>query len=602
MEIGREGGAAFCLQPRHGLRFVSSFPWGLACEQPPWRTTRAMDRSTNHGFLETSCMPATLPSFLFVPMLTQTVEWLTWHPCLHVRFCMQVPHDFEGKCMHVSTAAPSPKARAVDPQWHSTGTSQSCCACLLVPSFHCIVCVVPLPCTCVRAHACVLRRCVCVHLCLCTDARACAKGQLRQVRTCQATQANTVDFACKCHAISQARACLLVRSVFHGGVACRQVARLRQVRSGEHCVPCRAASCAAPRAVLHPAMACSCQVLDFQDVPSAAPMAEPVASLTRKPKQGRKRKRKASGCTAQATRLPKPMQHPVKTGEDLTSALWSLVFATGVLIPVFLELFSGSKHLTFGMIHARVPSIGVDILDGFDLCEPALQAAVTRAIAAGWIISVWMGLPCNSWSKARRGRTWAERTLLQEQGKRRRRSGYPAALRDMQHLWGLPCDSLSPSDQRTLQRHNTLVAFALEVIDQCVDGKVPVAMENPGGSMVWSLPDLQRRIHNAIEHVNTVTTDYCCWGTPWRKRTTMIFWFWPPAVAGLARVCRASRGAQGKPAICSTSRKPHVHLSGLDPMTKTFRTKQADPYPPKLVEALVAASGLAKVQLPVDGH
>ena len=158
------------------------------------------------------------------------------------------------------------------------------------------------------------------------------------------------------------------------------------------------------------------------------------------------------------------------------------------------------------------------------------------------------------------------------------------------------------SDQRTLQRHNTLVTFALKVIDQCTQAQVPVAVENPSASMFWSLPELQSRIHDSLQHVRSVTTDYCCWGTPWRKRTTMIFWFWPAAVASVGRVCRASRGAKGQPAICSTSRKPHVHLSGVDPETKTFRTKQADPYPHKMVEALVAASGLSKARHPVDGR
>ena len=272
----------------------------------------------------------------------------------------------------------------------------------------------------------------------------------------------------------------------------------------------------------------------------------------------------------------------MKTGADFTEALRAVAFATGTLMPLFLELFCGSKHLMQGM-QMRVPSFGVDILDGYDLCEPSVQTAVSSAIAAGWIISVWMGLPCNSWSKARRGRPW-------KQG--RRRGGYPVALRDLKNLWGLPRDSLSPADQRTLQMHNTLVIFAFKVIDLCIQLQVPVAMENPSASMLWSLPELQSRIHDSLQHVRSVTTDYCCWGTPWRKRTTMTFWFWPAAVASIGRVCRASRGAKGQPSICSTSRKPHVHLSGVDPKTKTFCTKQADPYPRKMVEALVAASGL----------
>ena len=366
--------------------------------------------------------------------------------------------------------------------------------------------------------------------------------------------------------------------------------------------PCCAASCA--HSSPYPAMVhCGCcEVLDFSDLPSETAVPEPVASPAQQPRQSRKRK--AGGGGARAARPPRPPKHapsPMKTGGDLTEALRALVFAAGTVIPVFLELFCGSKNLMHGMeVHARVRSFGVDILDGFDLCDPSVQAAVTSAIAAGWVISVWMGLPCNSWSKARRGRSWKERLQRQAQG--RQRSGFPAALRDFDNLWGLPHDSLSPNDRRTLQRHNALVTFALKVIDECVQKELPVAVENPSGSMFWSLPELQCRIHDLLEHVRSVTTDYCCWGTPWRKRTTITFWFWPAAVASIGRVCRASRGAKGQPAICSTSRKPHMHLSGVDPKTKSFRTKQADPYPPKMVEALVAASGLSKAQRPADGR
>ena len=357
----------------------------------------------------------------------------------------------------------------------------------------------------------------------------------------------------------------------------------------------------APHSVPHPAMAglSRCQVLDLSDLPET--VAEPVASPIQQPV--RSRKRKGGGRAAPVARPPrrlKPVPPSVKTGAELTEALRALAFATGTLIPVFLELFCGSKHLSQGMQEHGLPSLGIDILDGYDLCDSSMQAAVSSAIAAGWVISVWMGLPCNSWSKARRGRTWEERNKRQYQG--RRHHGFPAALRDRANLWGLPRDSLSPCDRQTLQRHNTLVIFALEVIDQCTKAQLPVAVENPSSSMLWSLPELQSRIHDSLQHVTTVTTDYCCWGTPWRKRTTMIFWFWPAAVASISRVCRASRGTKGQPAICSISHKPHMHLSGMDPKTKTFITKQADPYPRKMVEALVAASGLSKAHRPVHGR
>ena len=158
----------------------------------------------------------------------------------------------------------------------------------------------------------------------------------------------------------------------------------------------------APRPVPHPAMVrCGCcDVLDFSDLPSDIAMPEPAASPAQQLR--RSQKRKAGGCGARAARPPrpsKPTPPPMKTGADLTEALRVVVFATGALIPLFLELFCGSKNLMKGMqVHARVPSFGVDILDGYDMCEPSMQAAVLSAIKVGWVISVWMGLPRDSLS------------------------------------------------------------------------------------------------------------------------------------------------------------------------------------------------------------
>ena len=156
------------------------------------------------------------------------------------------------------------------------------------------------------------------------------------------------------------------------------------------------------------------------------------------------------------------------------------------------------------------------------------------------VVAVWLGLPCNTWGKARRGKPWNDRCDD--------RKGFPAAIRDANHLWGFSHAVLSPKDVKILKTHNILTRFALAVITTCVTRSIPVAVENPQASLFWKLPEVEDLVSEQAPVLHKIITDLCCWGTPWRKCTCIYFWHWPSTVLTLGRRCHSRRGAKGAPA------------------------------------------------------
>ena len=77
-----------------------------------------------------------------------------------------------------------------------------------------------------------------------------------------------------------------------------------------------------------------------------------------------------------------------------------------------------------------------------------------------------------------------------------------------------------------------------------------------------------------------VVTDFCQWGVPWRKRTTLRLW------------CVQSPELLAKRCIgcgrCSRTGQPHVQLVGVAQCGR-FWTSVAEPYPKPLCRRLAAA-------------
>ena len=156
----------------------------------------------------------------------------------------------------------------------------------------------------------------------------------------------------------------------------------------------------------------------------------------------------------------------------------------------------------------------------FDLSKRRLQQQLLTFIKHNNVQFVWLGTPCNSWSRARRndGRG-------------------PGPLRDdAQFLYGFP--SLCPRDFDKVRLGNCLMRFSARVFRLCLDLQIPVILENPHTSRLWLAPPIKHLLQHG--KVDACYTDYCQEGTPWRKRTRLMF-----AHVNLRPCLRQCQGARG---------------------------------------------------------
>lgn len=228
-----------------------------------------------------------------------------------------------------------------------------------------------------------------------------------------------------------------------------------------------------------------------------------------------------------------------------------------------LELFSGSGHFSAAMRKRQkdVFCVEFDICHGpqFDLTSRKVQQRILELLVSGKVAYVWMGTPCNSWSRARR---WDGRG--------------PGPLRDdKDFLTGYPW--LPPKDLEKIRVGNCLMRFTAKVFRVCLQHHIPVALENPNTSRLWLARPIQHLLHHAqVEHGYT---DFCQDHRPYRKRTRLMW-----ANVQLRYALRQCRGPRG---LCSATRQRHVQLEGV--RDGQFMTLWAQPYPKELCTRLATA-------------
>ena len=206
-----------------------------------------------------------------------------------------------------------------------------------------------------------------------------------------------------------------------------------------------------------------------------------------------------------------------------------------------LDLFSGSRSaakalaqetkcwvLTFDVKH----SLQEDLLDG------RLQGKLCRLIRLKCFLSLSGGPVCASFSRAVR-----------------------PAVRDRDHPEGLV--NISAAMQVKVGVGNAMsrwVASVVRLADKC--GLV-WWIENPAGSFLWQMPEWKQILAELA--CSFFTTDYCRWGTPYRKRTRFLT---SGVAAGERLLC-----------ICESE---HVRLSGYSKYHRCSWTQVAEPYPASL--------------------
>ena len=223
-----------------------------------------------------------------------------------------------------------------------------------------------------------------------------------------------------------------------------------------------------------------------------------------------------------------------------------------------LELFSGTARVSKVLAKHGWHSEAWDILYGptCDLTDVNRVNSILDRIRRGEIQYVHIGLPCNSWSRARR---------FDNRG--------PGPLRDdSKYLMGFP--GLNAVDKRKVQLGNFLLQQSVRVIRACQQSSVPWTLENPMTSRVW----LTRHI-KALKYCHFQRADFCQYGLPWRKATYFL-------CSNLIHV--AFKTCSGPSRLCSRTHAPHIILQGS--RNGVFLTKLAEPYPWMLVHSLVTAA------------
>jgi hypothetical protein len=110
--------------------------------------------------------------------------------------------------------------------------------------------------------------------------------------------------------------------------------------------------------------------------------------------------------------------------------------------------------------------------------------------------------------------------------------------------------------------------------------RVKFSLENPSRSRLWLCRPFLQLLKRSITKFNI--TEFCMWGTDWRKATGFLSAFVDLSFMTECRCLGAKRG------LCKRSGKAHHVLSGTNDKG-VFWTSTAEPYPAALCQKLASA-------------
>ena len=233
-----------------------------------------------------------------------------------------------------------------------------------------------------------------------------------------------------------------------------------------------------------------------------------------------------------------------------------------------LEVFAGSARITQALQREGLPAYAIDtcLFPSHNVLSPSVENKIKFWIVSQRIFFIWFGMPCTTFSKARK----------------HDRLG-PGPLRSSEYLWGLPF--LKRRDVAKVEEGNLLLAFLMRMLHLCILHSVPFVVENPLTSMLWDMPPMIQ-LRDEF-HLQIIYRDYCAYGECWKKPTTLMSHGFD--LAPLAKRCSSTSK------ICSFTNRQHLALRGVN-ADGIFWTLVAQPYPPSLCAELAA---LARAQLRV---
>ena len=153
-------------------------------------------------------------------------------------------------------------------------------------------------------------------------------------------------------------------------------------------------------------------------------------------------------------------------------------------------------------------SLGTDAFV-FDTAS-RLKDDITRLLFLRWleeqlsshkIKAVVLALPCNSFSLANS------------------RSG--KALRSKNEPRGIKGSDFTFRERERILNGKRLLDAGIKLIGQCISNRVPICLENPKSSYMWSDPKLVHLLRSNNAFVCDMSQ--CVFGARWRKQTTLAF-------------------------------------------------------------------------------
>ena len=222
-----------------------------------------------------------------------------------------------------------------------------------------------------------------------------------------------------------------------------------------------------------------------------------------------------------------------------------------------LEIFAGSARISQTMCDQAqcVYPIDICLFSSHDVLQPWLEQKIVGWISQGRITFLWFGMPCTTFSRARKYDGLG-----------------PGPLRTLGYLHGLP--TLNKRDRAKVLEGDELLRFMLRILRLCISNKVPFIVENPLTSMLWDMAEMHTFIlaHNP----SFVSLDYCAYGEPWKKPTKLMYS--GIDLSSLGKRCQSCNH------VCSFTHKRHVPLRGVNE-DGIFWTLIAQPYPWSLCKA-----------------
>lgn len=233
---------------------------------------------------------------------------------------------------------------------------------------------------------------------------------------------------------------------------------------------------------------------------------------------------------------------------------------------IFLSLFAGTDPIgaVFEFDGGAVVRFDTAIDARLDLEDSMVQEVILRWGRSGIVWASFLGTHCRTFSLASYSKG----------------PGWYNSYRTVSNPWG-ELAKLGVKQQALVLAGNNHATFSVNFLRLAAAHGIKAGMENPKGSVLFKLPLVQAIPKEMPGKAFTMTCDYCQYGKPWQKGTTVL---WVGVHMDLAphKCCGAPRGGK-----CSRTNRPHKKLGNgrMDAKTGKRMTKVAEPYPWPLAKA-----------------